>query len=59
MLTRLFLPALVAALLAAGPAGAQMARTEAREPVKEWPGTEPPRPCPSARPTCSCPSPPW
>ena len=29
MLTRLVLPALVATLLAAGPAGAQMARTEA------------------------------
>jgi Do/DeqQ family serine protease len=36
MLTRLALPALVAALLAAGPAAAQMARTEAvKEPVKE------------------------
>ena len=35
MLTRLSLPALVAALLAAGPAAAQMARTEAREPVKD------------------------
>ena len=35
MLTRLTLPALVAALLAASPAAAQMARTETREPAKD------------------------
>ncbi len=35
MLTRLVLPALVATLLAAGPAGAQMARTEAPAAPKE------------------------
>jgi len=35
MLSRFALPALVAALLAAGPAAAQMARTEAKETAKE------------------------